>query len=45
MNFVANGWVWFGFIIFIIFALSVDAFYLNEKQRPQISVRAALFDF
>lgn len=44
MNDVANGWVWFGFAIFIIFALSVDTFFLDKKNiaRPHASMRAAL---
>lgn len=43
MHDVANGWMWFGFTVFLIFALSVDTFILNKKHaRPHASMRAAV---
>ena len=43
MNNVANGWVWLGFTIFIVFALSLDTFFLKKHARPHESMRAALY--
>lgn len=43
MHDIANGWVWFGFTVFLVFALSVDTFILDKKHaRPHESMRAAL---
>lgn len=40
---MANQWLWLGFIIFIIAALSVDSFFLSDRYpRPHHSMRAAL---
>ncbi len=35
--------VWVGFILFVIFALSIDTFFLNERYHPQHSLKMALF--
>lgn len=44
MEDVANIWMWLGFAIFLVFALSVDCFILDKKHaRPHQSMRAALF--
>ncbi len=43
MNNVANGWVWLGFSIFIVFALTLDTFFLKKHARPHESMRAALY--
>lgn len=43
MQDVANGWVWLGFSIFLIFALSIDTIFLNKKfARPHQSMRASI---
>ncbi len=43
MTGIANGWVWFGFTLFVVFALSADTFLLSNKYaRPHQSMRAAL---
>lgn len=43
MEDVANIWMWVGFTLFLILALSVDSFILNKKHaRPHESMRAAL---
>lgn len=43
MNLIENGWLWFGFSLFLVLALSVDTFLLNKKHvGPHRSVRAAL---
>lgn len=40
---IANTWVWIGFTIFVIFALSLDTFFLNKNHlRPHQSMSAAL---
>lgn len=43
MHAITNGWVWLGFIIFIIVALSIDTIFLSKKRAntPHI-VRVAL---
>lgn len=44
MQDVANIWMWVGFSVFLVFALSVDTFILgNKTARPHESMRAALF--
>lgn len=39
----SNGWIWFGFSVFLVIALSLDTFLLDKKYaRPHQSIRAAL---
>jgi tellurite resistance protein TerC len=43
MHDIANGWLWLGFSLFLVFALSVDTLILDKKHaRPHQSIRAAL---
>jgi tellurite resistance protein TerC len=43
MGDIANIWIWVGFSIFLIFALSIDTLLLDKKYaRPHESMRAAL---
>jgi tellurite resistance protein TerC len=43
MTQTANGWLWLGFTLFVVLALSIDTFFLNKRfARPGESIRAAL---
>lgn len=43
MNDLTNGWVWFGFAVFVVIALSFDTFLMNKSyERPYQSIRASL---
>ena len=43
MTGIASGWLWLGFFIFVIFALSADIFFLSKKRvRPHESMRTAI---
>lgn len=43
-NVAANIWIWIGFSVFLLIALSLDAFVLNKKiAHPYQSMRAALY--
>lgn len=44
MSDITNGWVWFGFSVFLVIALSLDTFFLEKKNlRPSASMRLALY--
>src|SRR5437899_41499 len=42
MDNVASLWIWAGFSVFLVFALSIDTFFLSKSLRPSQSMRAAL---
>ena len=43
MHSIATGWIWLGFSLFLIIALSIDLYFLDKKKTISVSFYVALY--